>query len=364
MKINWNEPKFEDEEIRAVSEVLKEGFVTEGKRSYELEEKLKSFLGVKHVILTTSCSAAMFLAMEADKIIRNLEDYEVLVPDLTFIATATSIELAGGKPILVDIDRDNFCISPEDIRRKITSKTKAIIPVHVLGRSCRMQEIINIAEEFNLTIIEDAANALGSNYNGDKLGTLGKMGCFSLQANKTITCGHGGFIVTNDDKYNNILRRLKDFGRLNKEEEFHSILGFNFKFTDIQSAIVLEQLKRLPLRIENLIKQRKRYEQNLRDISAINFPKVDYFAGEVPLYVDILTEKRDALKNYLSKLEIGSRKCWHPLHRNPPYNYQGKDSNFPNSCHISDTCLWLPNGNNITFEEIDYICNKIKKFYE
>jgi len=362
-RINWNEPKFGEAEIHAVAEVLRSGYVTEGKWSSELVDLLKELLGVRHVILTTSGGAALFLAVKADQIVRDLQGFEVLVPDLTFIASATSVELAGGIPVFVDIEEDSHCIDVVDAERKLTERSRAIMPVHVLGRACQMDAIRKLARDHDLLVIEDAANALGSNSRYGMLGTVGDMGCFSLQANKTITCGHGGFIATNSDQYNEAVCRLKDYGRHHKTEILHDTSGFNFKFNDILAAVAVAQFRLLKERLEMLREQRKRYERNLAGCKRIRFPDVKYEQGEVPLYVDVLSNDRDELKYFLEKNEIGSRECWAPLHRNPPYWNRGTDADFPVSCSVSDASLWLPNGNNVKMEEIDEVCSRVLDFF-
>jgi perosamine synthetase len=362
-KISWNEPKFGHAEVQAVARVLKSGFVTEGAVSHDLVGWVRAFLGVKHVILTTSGSAALFLAVKADQIIRELAEFEVLVPNLTFIASASSVEQAGGTPVLVDVEEDRFCIDVDKARKKITRKTRAIMPVHIMGRGCNMREIRKLAKDYNLIVIEDAANALGSRTVDGYLGTIGSMGCFSLQANKSITCGHGGFITTDNDAYFEVMTRLKNFGRYSNKEKLHQLAGFNFKFNDILASVVVEQAKRLPGRLEMLCKQRRKYESNLAGCRGIKLPAMRYKEGEVPLYVDVLADERDKLQGYLAKKSIGTRACWSPLHRNPPYQGQGNDLDFPVSCGISDSCLWLPNGNNVSLGVIDEICHQIRGFY-
>jgi perosamine synthetase len=362
-KLNWNEPKFGEDEINAVAEVLRSGYVTEGPKSAEFVEGLKAYFGVEHVILTTSGAAALFLAIKAGQLARGPEKFEVLVPDITFIASATSVELAGGTPILVDVDPERFCIDIDDARRKISPKTRAIMPVHVIGRGCDMKGLTELVKDHDLLMVEDAANALGSRCDRGLLGTIGDIGCFSLQANKTITCGHGGFVVTNNAAYYELMVRIKDFGRYQKNEELHTIVGYNFKFNDILAAVALEQFKGLAWRMNKLKDQRKRYEINLADCGAVRFPKFDYATGEIPLYVDMLVKNRTELKEYLTRNGIGSRECWQPLHRNPPYENQGTDEAFPVAAEISDTSLWLPNGASIELEDIDVICERIREFY-
>ena len=360
MRINWNEPKFDEEDLKEVSEVLKASYVNEGPKTKELEEKFKQYLGVKHVIFTANATASLFLAIKADALIRGVEDFEVIVPDMTMIATATAVEWAGGKPILVDIEKNRMTINIKEIEKKITSKTTAIIPVHILGRATDMEKLNEIAQKYNLTIIEDAAGALGSKINEKYLGTVGKVGCFSLQSNKIITSGQGGVIVTNNDQYNEIIRRLRDFGRFNKEF-LHKIVGYNLKFNDLSAALVLGQFNKLEERKKLLIKQRNQYEQELSSVNKIKFPEFE--EGEIPLWIDVIAKNRDELFEYLKSLEIYSRKCWPALHKNPPYQNQGTDEDYPISTFISNNVLWLPNGPGLKSEQIDFICLKIKEFY-
>ena len=360
MRINWNEPQFDEEDLENVSEVLKTAYVNEGPKTKELEEKFKKYLEVKHVIFTTNATAALFLAIKSDALIRGVKDFEVIVPDMTMFATATAVEWAGGRPILVDVEKDRMTINIEEIERKITPKTTAIIPVHILGRAADMDKLWNLAQRYNLTIIEDAAGALGSKYKGKYLGTIGKVGCFSLQSNKIITSGQGGVIVTNDDKYNEIIQRLRDFGRFNKEF-LHKIVGYNLKFNDLSASLVLGQFNKLEERKKLLIQQRNQYEQELLSVRKIKFP--EFREGEIPLWIDMITEERDKLFDYLKSLEIYSRKCWPSLHKNPPYQNQGTDEDYQISTFISNNCLWLPNGQAITPEQINLICNKVKEFY-
>jgi len=362
MRINWNEPRFDKKELEEVSKVIKENYVNEGPKTKELEEKIKDYLGVKYVILTTSATAALFLAVKADSLIKGKENFEVIVPDLTMIATATAVEWAGGKPVLVDVEKERGTINVEKIEEKITDKTTAIVPVHILGRAPEMDKIIDIANKYNLSIIEDAAGALGSKYKGKFLGTIGKIGCFSLQSNKVITSGQGGIIVTNDERYYEIMRRLRDFGRMSNKEFLHEKVGYNLKFNDLSAALALGQFIRLDEKIKMLIEQKERYEELLKEISEISFFKNG--EEEVPLWVDSLVEDREKLIEYLNLQNIYPRRCWPALHKNPPYKNRGGDEDFPNSAYISKNCLWLPNGPAISDEQIVFICNKIKDFYK
>lgn len=360
-RINWNEPRFDENDLKEIKEVLDNAYVNEGPKTKQLEEEIKNYLGVKYVILTTNATAALFLAVKADSIIKGVKDFEVIVPDLTMFATATSVSWAGGKPVLVDVERERATIDVEKIEEKVNDKTIAIIPIHVLGRAADMDKIMQIASKYNLSIIEDAAGALGSKHKGKFLGTIGKVGCFSLQSNKIITCGQGGIIVTNNDKYYEVLRRLRDFGRFSNKEFVHQTEGYNLKFNDLSAALALAQFRKIEERKKMLINQFNHYKKELQNLEKIKF--FPFGEEEIPLWVDVVVKNREKLIEYLKSNEIYSRACWPALHMNPPYQYQGKNKDFPNSSFLSDNVLWLPNGPAINQEQMSYICGKIKNFY-
>lgn len=363
-RINWNEPRFDTEDIDSVTEVLKNNYVNEGPKTKLLEGELQKYLGVKYVIMTANCTASLFLAVKADALIKEKKDFEVIVPDMTMIASATSVGWAGGKVVLVDVDKETGLINLKDLKNKITSKTTAIICVDILGRSPDYHELKKIASEHNISIIEDAAGALSSK-NGDRyLGTFGKAGCYSLQSNKIITCGQGGFVSTDDDKYYEEMRRIRDFGRASNKEFIHQKEGYNLKFSDLAASLTLSQLKKIESRKKMLIEQRKLYEKELATVHQIHFPKIDFNIGEVPLWIDIHVKDRASLVEHLKSIQIFPRECWPAVHRNPPYAHLGNDSVFPNASYLADHCLWLPNGPHLNEKDIIGICEKIKAFYK
>lgn len=360
--IRWNEPRFGAEEIEETNKVLKESYVNEGPKTKELENKFKEFFNIKHVIITTSATAALFLALKADAIIRNVAAFEVIVPDMTMIASANAVVWAGGKPVLVDINRERATIDIEKIEEKITQKTTAIIPVHVLGRGVEMDKLGDLAKKHGLSIIEDAAGALGSKFGNNYLGTFGEVGCFSLQANKIITTGQGGVLITNDDRYFETIRRLRDFGRMSNKEFIHESIGYNLKFNDLSAALGVAQFNKLNKKMEQLLNQFNTYKNNLNGLKEVQLFNIN--DGEIPLWVDIIADGRDELVKFLKEKNIHCRECWPPIHRNPPYQDGGCDKDFPISTFISDNTLWLPNGPSVSKEQIVKICNLIKIFYD
>lgn len=359
--IRWNEPRFGKEELEEVSQVLKESYVNEGPKTKELEDIFKNFLGIKHVIFTANCTASLFLAIKAESIKREIDNFEVILPDYTMFATASAVNWAGGKPIFVDINKEDLTIDVSKIEEKINKKTIAIIPVHILGRSAEIEKLKELAKKYNLSIIEDSAGALGSRLDKDYLGTIGDLGCFSLQSNKIVTSGQGGVIVTNDDKLNEIIRRLRDFGRFDKKEFLHNEIGYNLKFNDLSAALALAQMKKIESNKKFLLNQFNQYKKELSSISKIRF--FDYSSGEIPLWVDVEVKSRDLLRDFLKENNVFCRDAWPALHRNPPYFERGSDQDFPNSSFASDNVIWLPNGPGINSSQISFVCEKIKEFY-
>jgi len=361
-QIRWNEPRFGKEEVKEIRKVIEANYVNEGPKTKELEEEFRKYLGVEYIVTTTNATAALFLAIKAEAKLKGFNNnFEVIVPDMTMVATATAVNWAGGNPILVGVKKEDLTIDVSKIEERINEKTIAIIPVHVLGRAADMPKILEIAEKHNLAVIEDAAGALGSKLNGKFLGTFGKAGCFSLQSNKIITSGQGGVIALNDDKLYELIRRYRDFGRVSSKEFLHEIAGYNLKFNDLSAALAIAQFKRLEDRKNLFLSQFNQYNETLSGIKQVKFFSLK--EGEIPLWVDALVEKRDELSNFLASNQIFCRNCWPALHRNPPYKLEGTNSDFPNSSFASDNVLWLPNGPAVNHEDIALICSKIKEFY-
>ncbi|MDP2684181.1 MAG: DegT/DnrJ/EryC1/StrS family aminotransferase [bacterium] len=361
-KIPWWMPQTgTPEEREYIKQALDDNYINEGNLTTEFENQIANLVGAKYAIATTSCTVALFLCLKAYGI--KYGD-EVIVPDITFIATANAVDLAGATPVLVDVS-DDLTISIEAIKNAITPKTKAIIPVHVTGRGADMESILTIAHEHNLIVIEDAAESLLSKHNGKYLGTWGHAGCFSFSPNKTITTGQGGMIVTNDEKIVEQLKMLKDQGRPVRGsggDDIHYIRGYNFKLTNLQAAVGLGQLHYLEKRIERMIEIHSWYKENLKDINEIKLYLCDLEAGAVPQWTDAKVEKRDELVQYLSEYNIESRKYWFPIHTQTPYKLP--DDNFPNSIKLSKSSLWLPSAFILEKSDIDKVCKKIKEFYK
>ena len=279
------------------------------------------------------------------------------------IATPNSVKMFGAIPKFVDVELKTLCLDIELVRKAITSRTKAIIFVNANGRYPKsgikaFQELCN---KYNLILIEDSAQALGSFYpDGTHMGLIGKVGSFSFSAPKIISTGQGGALITNDDEIANNIRSLKDFGRSSGGNDIHNTIGYNFKFTDIQAVIGIEQMKKLQWRVNRKKEILRLYIENLKNISQIRFFEQN-LENTTPWFIELLVEKRDLLIKHLKKNNIGSRLMYPPINKQLAYRLEGE---HPISNRVGDQGLWLPSASQISDNEINYICDSIKIFYE
>lgn len=273
-KIRLSKPNIVNQKkiIHFFKNLLNTGYFVQGKYVSLFEKKIAEYLEIKHAIAVSSGTAALHLSLIAAGV--NKDD-EVIVPAYTFPATANVVELIGAKPILVDVDIDSYNIQVDLIKKFISKKTKAIIPVHLFGNPANMQEIIQIAKEYNLFVIEDAAGALGSIYRGKKCGTIGHCGCFSFHPRKIISTGEGGMIVTNKDDFAEKILMLRNHGLYKLNSKFDIFLpGFNYRMNEFEAILGIVQMEK----IKKLIKERNRiaqlYLKELKDIENIKFQKI------------------------------------------------------------------------------------------
>ena len=268
--IKLAKPYILERAIDKATEVIRSGNLVQGKYVEEFENALCNYLNVKNAVVVSSGTAALHLAL---LVLDIKKGDEVIVPAFTFPATANVVEIVGAKPIFVDINLSDFCIDTSKIEEKITSRTKAIIPVHEFGQAAKMDDIMNIARKYNLKIVEDAACALGAEFENKKVGTFGELGCFSFHPRKAITTGEGGVIVTNNDKLAEKLKILRNHGISYKDGKVDFIAaGLNYRMTDFQAALGLIQLAE----IDNIIEQRIRianlYDDKLSSNNKIKIP--------------------------------------------------------------------------------------------
>ncbi len=355
-KIIWWEPQIGRKERELVNQVLDGNYINEGELTKEFEQRLAQILEVKHAIAATSGTVAIFLALKALGV---GPGDEVIVPDITFVATANAVDLCGAKVVLADVDPQTLNLDPDALIKTITNKTKAVIPVHYTGRAADMESIKQICRQKSLAIIEDAAEALLSKYQGKYLGTIGQAGCFSFSPNKTITTGQGGLVVTNDDALAIRIGELKNQGRPSEGGDVYNSRGYNFRLTNLQAAIGLGQLAYLNDRVERMKNIRKLYEENLQSVKGISLIPFDVASG-IPQWTDALIENRDELIAYLQTHQVECRAFWLPLHQQKPY--KSPDTNFPHSTTISKKAVWLPSCFTLSDEDVLYVCKLIRDF--
>ena len=359
--IPWWSPQIGPQELGLVKEVLESGYVNEGEFTARFEARIAELVGAKHAVATTSGTTALFLALVATGVGHG---DEVIVPDVTFIATANAVTLAGAIPVLVDVDPRTLNIDPRAAERAITKRTKAIMPVHVTGRGADMRAICDLAKTNKLVVVEDAAEALRSKHEGRWLGTWGDAGCFSFSPNKTITSGQGGMIVTDSPALAQRARELKDQGRPQRGtggDDLHPFLGFNFKLTNLQSAVALGQLSYLEGRLSRQRRIYELYVEGLRGVRGIEVLPFDIAGGACPQWTDALCDRRDELEKHLAAHGIGSRKFWFPLHTQEPY--RAPDAAFPNALAATRRALWLPSAFTLTDQDVATVVKQIRSFY-
>ncbi|MDP9321877.1 MAG: DegT/DnrJ/EryC1/StrS family aminotransferase [Chloroflexota bacterium] len=360
-KIPWWEPQVGPEEYALLKEVLDSNYINDGAVTRQFERLLAERTGAKHAVAVTSGTAALYLALLAVGV--GVGD-EVVVPDLTFIATANAVRATGAAVILVDIDARTLCLDPGAFERAITARTKAVIPVHVSGRGAAMADILRIARARGVAVVEDAAEAFVSRRGGKALGTFGVAGCLSFSPNKSITTGQGGAVLTDDDAVHTRLRELKDQGRASTGtggDDLHPVFGLNFKLTNLQAAVGVAQLGRLDQRLERQRRIHAAYADALAGIDQVTLPGFDLVGGECPLWTDAIVERRDDLDAFLRAREIDCRRFWHPIHRQPPY--RAADDTFPNSTRVAPKAVWLPSAFTLSDTDVGAVSGAIRSFY-
>ena len=354
-------PWFGAEEKKAISEYMDEGgFLTEFKRTKDFENMIADYTKSKHCIVVNNGTISLTLAALAAGV--KAED-EVIIPNYTMVATPNSIKMFGAKPIFVDVEKETLCLDINLVKEAITSKTKAIMLVSANGRypltDIKMFE--DLCKAHNIKLIEDAAQSLGSFYpDGRHIGTAGMVGSFSFSMPKIISTGQGGALVTNDDEIAHKLRKLKDFGRTGGGNDIHDTIGFNFKFTELQACIGIEQMKKLKKRVEIKKLLFKKYYERLKGINGIKLfeHNLDLTA---PWFIDCIAESRDNLIMFLKEHNIGSRVMYPPLNKQKAYDEEGEHI-VSNS--IGSNGLWLPSYAQLTDDEISYVTSTIKDFYK
>jgi perosamine synthetase len=356
-------PSITDLEIEYGLDAVKNGWNDHwGDYLKKFESFFSQYVGVKHGMATSSCTGAMHLALLALGI---GEGDEVIVPEITWIATASAVVYTGAKPVFCDVDKDSWTMLPESVEKLITSKTKAIMPVHIYGHPCDMEPLWVLAKKHNLYIIEDAAQSIGAEYNGQKTGSLGDAAGFSFQGAKAIVTGEGGILVSSNDALMDRARVLGDHGRSKTKVLYNEEIGYKYKMSNVQAAIGLAQIERVEEIVAKKIQIYKWYQERLSDVKEISlntqkpWAKNIYWMTSIILSHDVNASRDDFMKA-LSQRSIDSRPVFYPLSSFPMF----EDCNHNNALFIGHRGINLPSGHNRTEEEIDYVCSHIKSLIQ
>jgi len=353
-------PSIDDREVEAVSRVLRSGMLAKGPLVEEFEKKFSVYCGTKHGVAMNSGTAALHAALLALGI---GPGDEVIVPAFTFFATASSVCMCGAAPVFADVDPDTFNISSDAVGESITQRTRAVIGVHLFGQPFEVRPLLEICEERGISLVEDAAQAHGAEYHGQKTGSLGTGGCFSFYPTKNMTTGEGGMVTTDDPVLTTRMRQFIDHGQ--EKKYFHTRIGYNYRMTDMSAALGLVQLEKL----DDMNGRRKEIASYYTDhitTSGISTPVVAPGMTHVyHQYVVKVTEgcslTRDTLAAYLQKMGIGTA-VHYPLavHRQPVFS-GSKTADCPVAEELSKTVLSLPVHPLVTDEECRYICETLNE---
>jgi perosamine synthetase len=361
-----------EEELAQVKEAFEYGYFGLAYKTNELEQKMAEYLETDNKVITTNTgTTALHLALATLGV---TDGDEVILPSFTFVATAQVITECGATPVFCEVHKDTFLMDVEDVKRKITDKTKVIMPVHYAGRPCDMDALLKIKEETGIRIVEDAAHAFGSTYKGKKIGAVGDITCFSFDSIKVITCGEGGAVVTSDPAFDDLARQkrllgidrktmhVKDWKKRSWVYDVPS-QGFRYHMSNINAAIGLAQLEK----VDKFITRRRElcalYDSELAGISAIERMPVTYDTIAPFMYViRVKNEKRNQLKDFLMEHDIESGISYIPCHH---FSYYHKDSiNLPITDDIYEEVLCLPMHYELTNEDITEVARVIKEFSE
>jgi perosamine synthetase len=355
------EPWFDEDEATAVYEYMKAGgWVTEFRKTREFEEQIARYTGAKYCSVVNNGTISLTLALIACGV---GSGDEVIVPDYTMVATPNAVKLTGAEVVFVDICPENLCMDFDLMRRAISARTKAVILVTINGRYPEnLEDFVIFCRQKRLRLIEDAAQSFGSFKGGRHLGTFGDIGSFSFSVPKVITTGQGGALVTNDESLIEHIRLLRDFGRAEGGSDHYLTMGWNFKFTDIQAVIGIEQMKKLKWRVQRKKKIYSLYQQYLDETPGVTFIPTD-LENTSPWFIDILVGdgKRDELIEYLKGKGIGTRPFYPALHAEPVYARKGS---FPVAQRVAQQGLWLPSSSNLAAATIKRICMEIRAFFQ
>jgi perosamine synthetase len=369
IKIPQVSPWLDQEEIDAATHVIKSNWLTEGAYATQFSARLNELIGTPYGVFAPNGTLALYLGLLA----LNLgPGDEVIVPDITFNASANAVIMAGATPVFVEVNESNYQLDITKCGSLITKQTRAIMPVHLYGMTANMTAIMDFAQQHKLLVIEDAAQAIGVRYKGQHAGTFGEVGCFSFFADKTITTGEGGYVVCREKPVYERLLLLRNQGRLARGSFIHQAIGYNFRITDIQAAIGLAQLSKLKVIIERKQTIMKWYQRELTSVPEVHFLSIEPGSDFVPFRMVLLCKKAHHLITYLSERGVQGRTFFYPLHQQPCFAYLDRmnggildlrDAVYPNAIFGYEHGILLPIFPTLSEEQVCCICAIIRDFY-
>ncbi|QIA28187.1 DegT/DnrJ/EryC1/StrS family aminotransferase [Thermaerobacter sp. PB12/4term] len=355
--VSMSAPEIDEQDIAAVVEVLRSGRLALGPAAEAFESEIAEYVGVRHAIAVSSGTAALHLVARALGI---GPGDEVIVPSFTFAASVNAILYVGAKPVFADIEEDTYNLDPQDVKRRITSRTRAILAVDVFGHPVEWDEILTLADRYGLLVIDDACEALGAEYRGRKVGQFGSAATFAFYPNKQITTGEGGMIVTNDDRIARVCRSLRNQGRSEDGSWlFHRHLGYNYRMDEMSAALGRSQLRR----IESFLEKRQRvadlYTERIVRLPFVRPPvirshvRMSWFVYVITLTADI---DRNKLMKCMAAQGVQTRGYFEPIHKQPYIRELGIDGgDLPVTESVAQRTIALPFHNNMSAEDVEYV---------
>lgn len=348
-------PSIGEKELEYVTDCVKSGWISsQGPYVKKFEEAWAKYCGCKYGVACNSGGTALDLALATLGV--GLND-EVVVPTLTMVACANSVHHFGAHSVFVDSEAETWNINPAEIEGVITSRTRVIMPTHLYGHPCDMNPIMELAERYDLKVVEDCAEAHGAEYKGRKVGSIGDVSCFSFYANKIVTTGDGGMVVTNDEEVAEESRLLRDHYFTAGTHFWHKHVGFSYRMSSLQAAVGLAQVER----IDELVNVRREnaayYNSLLEDVDGVKLPPNEEWANPVYWMYSILLDERDYVKAKLWEDEIETRTFFIPLHFQPPFKQL---RSFPVAEDLANRGINLPSGATLTKQEIERVVEVIK----
>jgi Predicted pyridoxal phosphate-dependent enzyme apparently involved in regulation of cell wall biogenesis len=366
--IPLSNPDITRKEIDLINQVLSTSTLSIGPRIKEFEQKVADYIGVKHAIAVNSGTSGLHLCVRSLGI---KDGDEVITTPFSFIASANCVIFERAIPVFVDIDPRTLCIDPEKIEEKITSKTKAILPVHVFGHPCDMEKIMFIAKKHNLAVIEDACEAIGAEYKNKKVGSFGDCAVMAFYPNKQITTAEGGMVLTDNDNIACLCRSMRNQGRSDGGAWLsHTMLGYNYRMSELSAALGVAQIGRIGEILEKRENVARRYSDRLKNMKCVRIPyvsidtKMSWFVYVIKLDDKLFSrEQRDTVIKRLAVEGISCNNYFPAIHMEPFYAklFSYRENDFPITEKVSGSTIALPFYNNLAGDDIDYVCDNLGK---